>query len=634
MLVASQLRAAEPAGPAQAESPANKPSNAAGKPPFMLETLVDFPDDATTCPFALTPKHLDAMMTTLAAAGVGRVIWADYGDGHGGYLMPSGIRGGSGGDSGLAFDQSQWAAYAATLDALGSPLRAATEAAHRHGLELYAYYKPYETGVYPCFAEGSPQARQWGRLPCLGGYLTWMDPFVLAHPHLRIQRRSDDLRPDAKSATVASIRLTKSDDKPTRISKDHLQIWTSDLNYRYEKAPLEFRFQETVEPSPREVRDVGGKLVTAKGAPVRVLTLSGLSLDARYLLVTTDFTSGPADFTNAGDRILTALDAQGKEIPASFATGTAICFAEWEDFRRGGLGFDTGRAAKLVTLDLPNGGPKVQGCVAMTRGRNRYLPGALCETEPEVQAFWLSRLREMLAAGVDGIEIRVENHSTHTDVPEDYGFNPAVLARLPKGKAPQLADMARVRGAAYTEFLRQAKAVTAQAGKRLRINLNVDWFRPAGERPVSRRLAFPANIDFEWRTWVEEGLLDAAMLRPFEKPFAGIFGEDAVAQEMIAACQRRNIPVSVNRYVWANPRLLDEFRRVLADGRFASFVLYETWSYLSFTPDGKCRFDRSERPSWNKDAADMFRYHAETGARVQDLCGLWQEQRKTLRNEK
>ncbi|NQU09994.1 hypothetical protein HQ590_04330 [bacterium] len=611
------------------------------QPRFCLETLVDFPDDALTCGFPLTPAHVDALMARLAALGVRRVIWADYGDGHGGYLMPSGIARRA--TTALSFDQNQWHSYARTLDGLGNPLRVATEAAHRHGLKIYAYYKPYETGISWLLPAGSPEGREWGRLPQLGGYLTWVDPFVLAHPELRIKRRTDDLDPAVIAAPIHTIRLTKKDAAPTRIRKENLQIWTSDLNCRYVRREMPFAFAETVEPSPVEVRDIYGNLLTAPGAPVRVLTLAGLALTDPYFVVTTDFSDGPGDFANAWDRLLRVFDAQGREIPGVYATGTAIWLPEWENFRTGGLAFDTGRGPEATTLDLPNGGgdqlarsgnrelqlpglAQCQGIVGFARGRNAHLPGGLCETEPAVQEYWLRCVGEILAAGVDGIEVRVENHSCHTDTPDDYGYNEAVLARVPPGSPDLPAAVARVRGDAYTEFLRRAKKLIAAAGKALRVNLNVDWFRPAAERPRSRRLAYPANIDFDWRRWVAEGLLDTAMLRPFATPFAGIFGEDAAAREMLTACGEQQIPVSANRYVWSNPGLLDEFRRVRADPRFSGFVLYETWSYLWFTPEGGCDLAHQLAGRAGQPDDATSRAKIETSQHVEEVCSWWRKQ--------
>ena len=146
------------------------------------------------------------------------------------------------------------------------------------------------------------------------------------------------------------------------------------------------------------------------------------------MLVTTDFAEGPGDFANTDLDMLAAFDADGREMPGEIASGTAIWFADRVDFRNWGLMFDTGYNGGTIRLDDPNADGKT-GLVAFARGRNAYLPGALCETEPEVQSFWLRCLEAMLDAGVDGVDFREENHSTHTNHPEDYGFNEVVLAQ-------------------------------------------------------------------------------------------------------------------------------------------------------------------------------------------------------------
>lgn len=544
--------------------------------PFALEALVDFPDDALTTTQPITPKRIDAMMARLAALGVQTVIWAYYGDGHGGYVIPTG----------LDEPNTHWGNYAATCKLLGNPLRVAAEAAHRHGLKIHAYYKPYETGPAGVLPEGSPEAKQWGRLGQIGGQLFWLDPFVVKHPQLRIRRRMDDAPAGKLDAPIAGIRLVKRDASPTRISKDHLQIWTSDSNYRYERRDVAFQLSDAVVPATHDVRDWVGALLTRKGDPVRVLTLSGLQLTDRYVLLTTDFTDGTSDFVNSGTELMVALDAEGREILGVFSDGGAIWTSRLIDFRNQGLVFDLGFTRNPVTLDAPNTSGK-RGLVAFARGRNEYLPGALCETEPAVQRFWLSCIREMLDAGVDGVDFREENHSTHTDYPDEYGFNTAVMKQLKGARGPGLpAEIARVRGAAYTTFLRKAKRLIASRGKRMRINLNVDYYRP--DPPPHRLLAYPANIAFDWHKWVEDGLLDEAVIRIFALPFDAIF-TDPVAQDMVVQCRQRGIPIVVNRYLQPRDQYLAEFRRVHEDGRFSGFILYETASFLAFGPDDTCR---------------------------------------------
>jgi len=544
--------------------------------PFRLEALVDFPDDAITAPLALTPGHIDSLMARLAALGVHRVSWAYYGDGHGGWLMPAAY---------TEDYQGGWPRCADTYLNLGNPLRVAVEAGHRHGLEVYAYFKPYETGAGMLFPEGSPQAKTMGLLPHLGGQLAWMEPFVRDNPGLRLRRR-DDVPPEALTAAIRTIRLIKQDALPTRITREHLQIWTSSDNWQYQQSSVDFTLAQSVEPAPHEVRDHQGKLVTSQGEEVCVLTLAGLDLTNQYVLVTTDFTDGAGDFSNAGTAILTAHDAEGREIPGVFATGGTVWTASLVNFREGGLTFDYGWGAKLVTLDAPNLSGK-SGFIAFTRGRNAYLPGSLCESEPRVQEFWLACLEEMIAAGVDGVDFREESHSSHTDTPEDYGFNDVVLQQCGDLQGDELvARIREVRGHAYTEFLRTCKTRLAASGRGMRYNLQLDFFRP--DPPTARLLAYPANINFEWQRWLDEGLMDEAILRFYQLPFAAIF-EDPVAEAMIGRCQQRGIPIVVNRYVGsAGDQLPQEIARVRADARFSGFILYETANFIEFNAAGGC----------------------------------------------
>lgn len=576
------------------------PAVAGPKAPFMLEALVDFPDDVVVAGRALTPLDLDAMMARLAGLGIRRVSWAYYGDGHGGFLYPAGFTDGEPyqGDA-----RSEWKLYGETYRGLGNPLKVAVEAGHRHGLEVYAYFKPYETGPGMIFPAGSSEAQKWGLLDCIGGRLTWMDPFVRDHPNLRIKRRTDDLPASAGSTAIQTIRLTKQDAKPTRLTAEHLQIWTSDRNYRFERKPVKFTFQDSVEPSPREVRDHQGRVLTRRGDPVRVLTLGGLDLRDNFVAVTTDFTDAKADFVNSGLALMTALDAHGREIVGTFASGGAIWAGPLVDLGEGGLMFDYGWGAAPVVLDAPRARLKPgssadlpldaadtngkQGFIAFARGRNAYLPGALCETEPAVQAFWLGCLDEMIAAGVDGVDFREEGHSTHTDHPADYGFNDVVLAKARARPGDLLANIAAVRGEAYTEFLRACHRRLAAAGKPMRYNLQVDFFRP--NPPASRLLAYPANLSFDWPRWIDEGIVDAAILRFFSLPFSSLF-EDQIVQDMIARAQRRGLPLTVNRYVETpGAGLAGEVQRVKQDGRFQGFIFYEVASYLRFGPNpGEC----------------------------------------------
>jgi len=574
--------------------------------PFVLEAFVDFPDDALKAKQPITPEHLDAMMAALKARGVRRVGWGYYGDGHGGWFIPTF-------HVEEAVDaQGEWWNHAETYQRLGNPLKSATEAAHRHGIELYAYFKPYETGCSVLLPEGSPEAQRWGRLGHIGGRMTWMDRFVVDHSNLRIKRKTGDLPADVMTRPICGLRLMKKDDSPTRLTKEHLQIWTSKLNYQYERLNVDLQVRETVESCPRNIcdldsrisayfleddlgaasaqniRELDGRPVARKDDRVRMLTLSGFEITDPYLVVTTDFTDGPGDFENTGTDMLVALDTDGNEIPGVFATGGTIWNADRGDFRSYGLNFDYGFGRHRLRLDEP---AKVAwqgtGMIGYARGRNAYLPGALCEMEPAVRDYWFACIREMLDAGVDGIDFREENHSMHTDYPEEYGYNDVVLAECARRGTD---DIAKVRGDAYTDFLREAKAMISAAGRKMRYNLQIDWYR--ADPPGSRRLAYPGNMEFQWRRWIDEGLLDEAILRFFHYPFDCLY-DDEIAREMIERCRAKGLPMTVNRYIQRST-LHEEYRRIREDGRFAGFILYETWAFVDFDADNRCAITMEE----------------------------------------
>lgn len=551
---------------------------------FEAEAFVDFVDDALIASRPLTPRDLDAMMATLASWGIRRVSWGYYGDGHGGMLCPEAY----------TLDKCHtWRLLGETYRRLGNPLRVAVEAGHRHGMEVYAYFKPYETGPGLLFPDGSPAAADNGLLDHRGGRLGWMDPFVRDHPHLRIARRRDAAVPDPATQAVHSLRLVKSDDKPTRITPERLQIWTSAHNWRYQRCPAAFTFEQSIERSPREVRDQSGRLITAAGAPVRVLTLSGLSLDDAFILVTTDFAEG-GDFSNSGTALLEARDASGRPIEGSFATGSTVYCGALMGFREQGLTYDFGWGRHMVTLDAPSADGRT-GLIAFTRGRNAYLPGALCEAEPQVCDFWFKCLEEMIDAGVDGVDFREENHSTHTDFPEEYGYNDVVLARCSESAGEALrAQVAAVRGNAFTAFLGACKARLTRAGKPLRYNLQLDFFRP--DPPPQRLLAFPLNIDFQWRRWIDQGILDRAILRFYSPPCLNRGGglaevlRDSVAVEMMDRCAAAGLPMAVNRYIGGpgEAGLGAEVGLARADPRLSGYIFYETAEYLRFEDEGRC----------------------------------------------
>jgi hypothetical protein len=89
---------------------------------------------------------------------------------------------------------------------------------------------------------------------------------------------------------------------------------------------------------------------------------------------------------------------------------------------------------------------------------------------------------------------------------------------------------------------------------------------------------------------------------------------------MIARCRDRNIPVTVNRYVWGGEHVPGELQRVRDDGRFAGFVLYETWSYTSIRGDGTWKFADAQRDAADAAKNPTWKFRVQTAEHVKKAC--------------
>lgn len=542
-----------------------------------------------------TPHLIDQMMATLRAAGVRRVNWLDYGS---------------------ATDRTsplynpileQRAFGPASIAALGEPLPVAVAAAHRHGLEFIAVMKPYAGGSIITWPEGSPDGARPG-LRRIGGTLHDAFGYLERNPALRIARRPETLAAPVPPGDIAAIRLTKSDDSPTRVDREHLEIWTSPGNWRYRRRDLPFSVREEVRGAAADVRDYFGQVVTRRGDPVRSLVLEALALDEPYVLVTTTFRHGEADFRNTASAMVEALDRDGRPIPLVVATRSATADAT-RDFRTAGLEFDCGYGPFMTALDMDNSATSAAwdtpqgGCIAFATGKNDVLSGGPCESLLEVQAAWLTWLQWLIDAGVDGVDFRISAHGTHTDEPLDYGFNEEIVAGLRHaGRNESDVEIARERGNRYTQFLARAREVLRRSNRSMHVHLHTEAFRPA---PVHGQLmGFPANVDFQFARWLADGLVDGATLRtswyeslgpPNNDDLPALLNDPAVTYA-IQQAQSRGVPLVLNRYAMEGntrrsgerlDRYLDELEFAVRDPRLDGFDLYELWALARPSADGR-----------------------------------------------
>ena len=400
------------------------------KHPFILSATVDFPDDVIPGPY--DGRLLDDLMGTLKSMGVRRVYWLYYGD-----VEPESFWAGS------LYENPQIPYGTQTFEAIGEPLKAAVPVAHRHGLEIYGVLKPYNTGMSG--SNGPCSGRRLSGIEQIGGAVPQVIPFLERYPHTRLRRRPD-IRA-SHGVPVSRIRLLKRDASPTRVRPENLQLWTSKDNGRYSRLDAALSVTERVEPAPREVRNYYGELVVAKGASVRTLTIDGLNISERFVVVTTDFTDETGDFINTACGM---VEAYGGDSSAPLPVVVASRGAFWSgprDLGNNAPDFDSGLGHFEIPLDVTAssegqglfwnslaGG----GLVGFAQGKNDYLPGTVSEVYPEVHRLWDGWVDRILETGVDGIDIRVSSHGSLVDEPWEYGFDEPVVEayRLKHGADP------------------------------------------------------------------------------------------------------------------------------------------------------------------------------------------------------
>ena len=570
-----------------------------GKHPFVLSATVDFPDDVVPGPY--DGRLLDELLGTLRGIGVQRVYWLYYGD-----VDPESLWAGS------LYENAQIPYGTQTLEAIGEPLKAAVPVAHRHGLEIYGVLKPYNTGMSG--TNGSLSGRRLSGIEQIGGAVPQVIPFLERYPHTRLRRRPDTRA--SHGALVRRIRLLKKDASPTRVRPENLQLWVSKDNGGYTRLDVTMKVTERVEPAPREVRNYHGELVVAKGAPVRTLTLDGLNIRDRFVVVSTDFTDESGDFINTAYGM---VEAYGDDFSTPLPVVVASRGAVWNGPRNlegDGPDYDSGMGHFEIPLDVSVASEgegvfwnrlAVGGLVGFAQGKNEYLPGTVSEVYPEVHRLWDGWVDRILETGVDGIDIRVSSHGSLVDEPWEYGFDEPVVEayrmkydRDPWSSDDDLARFSRLRGEHFTSFMRRTSNRARSMGRKMQAHIHTEAFRP--DILHGQIMGFPPNTHFAWQDWMRNGLLDGITFRtswwegledqPGTPPVRSRLSNalsDPVAVEALDLALELGIPAYMNRYIDRAVGLeeyLSDMETALGDERFAGFDLYESACFIRATADG------------------------------------------------
>jgi hypothetical protein len=317
------------------------------------------------------------------------------------------------------------------------------------------------------------------------------------------------------------------------------------------------------------------------------MRLDGLCVTSKYLALAVRSRAG--SFTNRLYDLIHVFGEHGEE--RLFTVGYALRGGSG-DFRTRAIefglhpgvpsacsaGFDP--IMEPFTLDAGN------GFLGIARGKDRS-PLALSPSFPEARAHWLSWVRDVLDAGADGVELRLRNHQSELSWAE-YGFEPPVVEEFRRRYGVDLlttddfdrALWRRLRGEAYTEFVRQAHDLVHSRGKRLGLHVSTEMDMEPEEGACM-------DIHWDWRTWVDEGLADSVTMKE-------VWPRSYFAEQILRHTRQRAVPVIFcpfnNNCLGAHTpaRVAGQIGAAKAGG-YDGFQFYESAAIVTAGADGTLR---------------------------------------------
>lgn len=512
---------------------------------YSLDMAVDFYDDFWPDDSALllgerlqySRAMYDEFFAQLKKCGVNRVAW-NYHD-----MM----------ESNKKFPHSD-------LD-LGDNFGLAVEMAHKHEMQIFGTIKPLENEYFIDYHAKQP------------GFLMARKPGAWGNSENQIIQRMD---------------LVKDDDRACAFGVGDVTLFVSDDNKRYVPYAGPICREEVIEEYPVYEPTSSGTRKTGRTRRSRVMRLSGLDIPQRYIVISVP--SRKWSFANTLGNLIHLFGEKGEERMITFGTAsnTEVPFVA-----QGGL--DTG-----ILFDLCIGTPTAhlgvdpireplildigQGFIGIERGKKQYLEVVGSPSYAEVREWWLSWVRGILASGGDGVEIRRTNH-TSTFTWGEWGFEKPVRDEFLRRTGMDIwktddfdqALWRRIRGEGYTQFLRDARAITRKAGKTLGVHVDVVM-----EREPEQGAAM--DIHWDWRTWIRDGLADYVLLKE-------IWPGTRFAQEVLSLAHAHHTEAVVSLFAfmqWKQPgseRVLEERIRAVRDAGFDGYQYYDSAGLLRGLPD-------------------------------------------------
>ncbi|MBI4028649.1 MAG: hypothetical protein HY360_26965 [Verrucomicrobia bacterium] len=563
---------------------------------FRFSVTYDIPDNIAYTNY-YTPRRLERELATWKSWGIRRIYWIEYGP------------------------LSRWPSFWKMM--IGSRNRFAdlveltrrhcddtlfwaAKSAKRLGLEIIAVYKPFDLGFNT----------EWTEDDGVSAVKEMEDHYVSAHPDV-VSHQDCTMRAHPAWSQPAKFPITRlclysetpfyeSDNSLLRSSqencafaKDGLVLWISKDNRRFERYRKPFRIATGPVRRPHfrwtpagKVGEPGSARNHLKGMvnhlPGVVNHIPGvvnwrielLKLEIHAPFMAIEIRGKTFAMRHRRFAFVEAWGADGRESPVSLATGGNRV----KGFRFDKTWLGWVNHTEPILDEFTWSGAEL----GLVFKETEQAPTLLEPAYEGARRIWLAHVQRMLEAGVDGVEIRTIGHHNCVDSYLRLAFaepvRRAFRERYGRDVEPKPDDYERIRGIrgeAYTQFMRDAKALAKRHGKKLSAHIE-----GGAEVPPHLDTRLQMQMSVEWEKWIRERIVDEVSLRGWmcHNPF--------VHRHLMPLARRMKVPVHIiskNLPGGIDLRAMELCERFVTEAcaaGFSGFSLYESDSLLRMNSQG------------------------------------------------
>jgi len=527
---------------------------------FTIGITYDSPDDLRAN--AYTPARLERQVKQLRQAGVNRIYWIDYPP------YP---------EFPAFWD---WAGNRkfcrSTQRTCGDLLPRAARLSKRLGLEFLGVFKPFDLG----FTGDIPEDKRRG-IYDLPGYglaaefdgsnpVAW--PPIAKHPEWTMQAREDwTPLPDLPLTT---LRFHSNVPLPA-VKQSDVTLWVSRDNRRFDRYSGKMRVRQGTGTRPNLRWTPAGNVREQGSCRDWWVEIGGLAVHGSFAAI--EIRVGGFRLANLRFLVAEAEGQNGQAVVVTPASAGDV---------KSGFRFHARWSWNNYTEEVVDRFVWTGVTMGIAFVQPARLPTVFEPCYPQVRSLWLGQVERILRTEADGVDIRTLCHHNTTFSWLRYAFAPAVVQAFREefGREPgfvpaDLEGVRRIRGKAYTEFMRGAKALAVRYGKKLAAHLE-----PGIEVPLKHHVRMQMAV--EWKRWIEEGLLDEITLKYWGAR------SSFVHTEILPLARRAGIPVHIcdRNFSLNMPRATELASALVREARGAGIDglnFYEVCSYFLMNGEGE-----------------------------------------------